>query len=49
MGEDRLNALLLLFVHKDIAINLDKIVDIFSRKKPRRMLLNDPLTEATDM
>ena len=39
MGEDRLNSLLLLYVHRDIELN----IDIYARKHPRRMLLSDPL------
>lgn len=43
MGEDRLNALLLLFVHKDIELNYEEVVDIFARRNSRRMLLINPL------
>ena len=43
MGEDRFNALMLLYVHKDIELNIDAIVDSYSRKYPRRMLLIDPI------
>ena len=43
MQESRLNALLLLFMHKDIEINIDKVIDIFSRKKARRMLMTNPV------
>jgi hypothetical protein len=43
MGEDRLNALLLLFIHKDIELNYEKVVDIFARRNSRRMLLLNPL------
>ena len=32
MGEDRLNALMLLYVHKDNELNIDAIIDIYSRK-----------------
>mgnify|MGYP000751363744 FL=1 len=38
MGEDRFNALVLLFVHKDIPLDLDKIIDAYAKKHPRRML-----------
>lgn len=46
MTQDRLNALLLLFCHKDIcnSINLDNVIDRFANHKPRRMLLS-PLCE----
>ena len=39
MGEDRFNALMLLYVHKDIELKIDAIIDSYSRKYPRRMLL----------
>jgi len=44
MTQDRLNDLLLLFVHKDISIQPLDIVDRFARRHPRRMLLLNPLT-----
>ena len=31
MGEDRLNALLLLYVHRDIKLDYDKIIDDYAR------------------
>lgn len=43
MGEMRLNALLLMFMHKDIKIDLDEVINIFVRKRPRRLLLADPM------
>jgi hypothetical protein len=43
MGEDRLNALLLLFIHRDIELDFEKIVDMFARRNARRMLLIYPL------
>ncbi len=42
-GEDRLNALMLLYVHKDMPLDYDDIVDRFARKYPRRMLFINPL------
>jgi hypothetical protein len=45
MGEGRLNALLMLFMHRDISIDLDKLLGIFARRKPRRMLLANPLDD----
>ena len=41
--EGRINALLLLYVHKDIRLNYDKIVDMYARANPRRMKLINPL------
>ena len=43
MGQDRLNALILLYVHKDIALDYDAIITSFVSKRPRRMLLQNPL------
>ena len=43
MGEERLNALLLLFVHKDIHIDYAEIVNIFARRHSRKMQLLNPL------
>jgi hypothetical protein len=31
MGEDRFNALLLLYVHKDIEIDISKVVEMYAR------------------
>ena len=43
MGQERLNALLLLFIYRDIELNYEKVVDIFGRRNNRRMLLINPL------
>jgi hypothetical protein len=43
MGEDRFNSLLLLYVHKDIELDIDNIIDRFATKNPRKMLLINPL------
>jgi len=48
MLEDRMNALVLLAVHKDIILNYDTIVNDFANKFPRRMLLIHPLTESEE-
>ena len=45
MSEDRLNALVLLFIHKDIKININSIIDMYANKHPRRMLLQHPLED----
>ena len=44
MGQQRLNALMLLYIHKDIQINYQKIIDIYANRYPRRMFKN-PLAE----
>ena len=50
MSEDRLNDLVtsMLFVHKDISLDYDAVIDLFVRKNPRRMPLIDPLNNKTD-
>ena len=45
MGEERLDALLLVCIHRDIFLDYDKIIDIYACKYPRRMLLINPLSE----
>jgi hypothetical protein len=32
MGEDRVNALILLYVHKDIEIDISKVVEMYARQ-----------------
>ena len=49
MGQDRLNDLILLYVHKDIPLQYCQIVDRFAAKAPRRMRLIDPLHHADDV
>jgi hypothetical protein len=44
MGEDRFNALLF-NVHKDIQIDINKIVDKFAGKHSRKMMLINPLSD----
>jgi hypothetical protein len=41
MSETRLNALVLLYVHKDIPIHVPSVVDRFAANYPGRMLLSD--------
>ena len=43
MGEERLNALSLVYIHRDILLDYDKIIYIYVSKYPRRMLLISPL------
>ena len=45
MGQQRLNALILLYIHQDIQINYPKIIDIYANRYPRRMLFKNPLAE----
>ncbi|ELU16722.1 hypothetical protein CAPTEDRAFT_113640, partial [Capitella teleta] len=39
MGSERLSFLALLHVHYDMHVDLDKVVDIFAHKHPRRLEL----------
>ncbi len=39
MGQDRLNGLAMLYYHRDIEITSEEVVDEFSRRHPRRMVL----------
>ena len=43
MGEDQLNALLLLYVHRDIKLDYDKIIDDFALRNPRKMVIMNPV------
>ncbi|XP_065064865.1 52 kDa repressor of the inhibitor of the protein kinase-like [Rhopilema esculentum] len=43
MKQERLNALALLHVHRDIRVSIDMIIDQFAQKHPRRMKLLDIL------
>ena len=45
MGQDRLVALVLLYIHRDIPIDYDKIVDMHANKNPRRMLFVNPCND----
>ena len=41
--EDRFNALILMYVHRDIKLDREKIIDSYAAKYPRRMLLRNSL------
>ena len=43
MGEARLNGLAMLYIHRDIACDVDAVVDEFARRNPRRLQLCNPL------
>ena len=45
MGEGRLNALMLLCMHKDIKLDFNRIIDLYAKKYPRRMRFSNPLQE----
>ena len=45
MGEERLNALSLVCIHRDIFLDYDKIINIYASKYPRRRLLINPVSE----
>ena len=39
MGNDRLNGLALMLIHRGVELNPDAVVEEFSRRYPRRLLL----------
>ena len=43
MGEDRFNALTLLYEQKDMELDIEEIINNFAKKHPRKMLLLNPL------
>ena len=45
MTQSRLNALLLLFIHKSIPVNPEAVVERFARAHPRRLLFTKPLID----
>ena len=45
MGEERLNALSFVYIHRDKFLDYDKIIEICASKYPRRMRLINPLSE----
>ena len=45
MGEERLNALSLVYILEDIFLDYDKIIDIYASKYPRRIILMYPLCQ----
>ena len=46
MSEDHFNALVLLYVHWDIKLDYNRIIQIYANKYPRRLLLINPLLES---
>ena len=45
MGEERMNGLLLLHIHRNMKIDIEEIVTEFARRNPRRMKLLDILED----
>ena len=45
MGEGRFNALMLLYLHKDIPVNYERIIDIYANRFPHRMRFSNPMQE----
>ena len=43
MREDRLNALLLLFIHKDVVLDYDAVIADYAKRNQRRMMFIIPL------
>ena len=44
MGQERLNSLLMLYIHKDIILNYDAVIDLYASRYPRRMVLLNPFS-----
>ena len=45
MGEEKLNALMPLYVHKDTVLDYIKVIDIYAIRYPRRMRFLNPMKE----
>ena len=45
MGEERLNALMLLYVHKDIILDSNRIIDRHTKEYPCHMRFSNPLQD----
>ena len=45
MGNDRLNGLALMLIHRDVELNPDAVVEELSRHYPCRLLLINPFSE----
>ena len=43
MSEESINALIVLFLHRDIKIDIEEVISIFTRRNPMRMLLENPI------
>ena len=43
MSKDQMNALILLYIHKDLSLNYDQVIDDFARRNSRKMLLGNSL------
>ncbi len=48
MGQDRLNSLALMHVHRNIPINDEEIINMFSQRHPRRIQLSNILDSERD-
>ena len=48
MGQERLSGLALMYIHRNFKVNIQDICKEFARRKPRRLVLPDILTDETD-
>ena len=48
MGQERLSSLALLHINQSMTIDFDAVINSFSRKHPRRMILKDILSTCID-
>ena len=44
MGQDRLNARILLYIHRDLPIDIGMVIDIYTKRHKRRMDFINPLS-----
>ena len=42
MKQDRLVGLMLMYIHRDIPIDYNRVIDMYASLKPRRMLFSNP-------
>ena len=47
--EDRLNVLILMYVRRNIKLDMEKIIDRYAAKYPKRMLLQNPFLKVFKM
>ena len=44
MTQNRFNALILLYVHKDVDLDYELVIDEYANRFPRRMLFINPMS-----
>ena len=46
ISEDRFNALVLLYLHRDVKLDYNRIIQLYANKYPPRLLLINPLVKS---